>query len=348
MKKIFTLVFAIVAVLNTNAQQIFIENFETATVGGNLEGYNEWHVSPKPGEAHGSSPTIAAETLTYAGYASSGVGNVAVIDSLYGSVNSSTGQFGQRISTKLIQFGETDLQVVEGEKIYAAFMVKVSIDSKKGAYRDFFTFEGSATSSMTRGRVFARVSTDGELSFGISKNGTSFSDGVNQVSGLSLDDTHLLVVVYEAIADESNDVLTLYYNPDLTKSEAEQTQKFSALAADVQSDYSATAKLGINIRQRGIGAQIGGIRVAKTWADATGYGQASGVDKIKADNIIKVLDKTIYTEKPGNLKVYNAAGVEVLNQFTSGVLDTNLNTGMYIVRFADESGKNFTSKMLIK
>ncbi|MDR1584690.1 MAG: hypothetical protein LBS07_00745, partial [Prevotellaceae bacterium] len=92
MKKITFLSMMCVAVLALNAQ-VFTENFETATVGGNVEGYNGWYVCGKAGDALGVSPTIGAGALTYAGYASSNIGNVAVLDSINGFDSSS-----QRIS----------------------------------------------------------------------------------------------------------------------------------------------------------------------------------------------------------------------------------------------------------
>ena len=339
MKKTITLLALCATVIFANAQ-VFTENFESHAVGSNLEGTNGWYVCLKSGDNLGVSPTIAAGTLTYTGYASSGVGKVAVLDSINGSVSTS-----QRISTKIVQLNGEDLTAVVGEKIYVAFLAKISVDSKKGAARDFVNIEGSATSSMTRGRVFAKVTNEGELSFGISKNGTTFTEA-NQADGLSVNDTHLLVMVYETIEGESNDKLTLYYNPDLTKTEAEQTNKVAA--NDTQTDYAGTAKLGVNLRQRGIGAQIGGIRVAKSWAGAVGAGSASNPE-VKANfNNIRLAGKSIVTDCAGTLSVFNLTGTEILSQPTNGNFETNLTNGMYIVRFVNAQGIKSTAKIVVK
>lgn len=338
MKKIFTLLFACVALFGLNAQ-VFTEDFGAATVGGNLEGYNYWYVSKKSGDDKGASPKIASGALTYTGYALSGVGKVAVLDSINGDVSAT-----QRISTHIVDLGNADtLHAVVGEKIYVSFLVKVSIDSKKGAYRDFFTFEGSKTSSMTRGRVFANVSSSGDLKFGVTKNSTSFDAAKNVSSDLSVNDTHLLVLVYEPVEGDSNDGLTLYFNPDLSKPEAEQVNKVASF--DSQTDYTSTANLGINIRQRGIGAQIGGIRVAKSWNAAL---LQTGLSKVTMnDSQIKAIGKTIYTGNSGLIRVFNTVGAELINQRTQGSLDTQLSKGFYVVRFADETGNVSSNKIFI-
>lgn len=256
-------------ILGANAQ-VFIENFENATVGSDLEGYNEWYVSKKTGDNYGESPKIAAGALSYLNYPSSGIGNLAVLNPVIGDDNTT-----QRISTKLVTLGEEPLSVVPGEKLYVAFLAKFSIDSKK-ALRDFFTLEGSSTSSMTRGRLFVRTSGDGLINFGISKNTGTASQIVESGEKLDINATYLLVLVYEGVEGDNNDKVRVYINPDLSKSEAEQTSLLEA--TDSASDYSAEAKLGINLRQRAVGVSIGGIRVAKSWDSALVEGPNSIID----------------------------------------------------------------------
>ena len=336
MKKIFTILMVSLAVFSLNAQ-VFTEYFEGATLSSPLEGYNGWIVSPKASEANGTSPIINFGLLTYPGYAGSEIGNVVVIASIVGDVSAT-----QRISTKKIQLGENDLTNVVGEKIYAAFLVNVSINSKKGAVRDFFNFEGSETSSMTRGRVFAKIYANGDVTFGITKNNTT----VTESSVFYTDATYLLVMVYEGVEGESNDILTLYINPDLSKAEAEQTNQL--VAADAQTDYSASAKLGINIRQRGIGAQIGGIRVGKSWDAVTKGTTTSVLNKPDSDRPMYSFQKTIITNETGWVKVYNLAGAEVLSSFSNGFLETTLDKGLYLVKFTSQRGNGSVAKLVIQ
>lgn len=343
MKKLFLLILALVAITTSNAQ-VFVENFETAPINGNLEGYNDWHVSPKSSDANGVSPKVAEGALFYTGYAGSNIGNVAVLDSVIGNTSAT-----QRISTKIVKFGADTLKAVVGEKIYTAFLVNISNQSFR-SYRDFFTYEGSKTSSMTRGRIFAKVSTDGtELFLAVTKNSSTATDYVEStsISGLTLSTNlnYLLVFVYETKEGDSNDKITLYINPDLSKSEAEQTNKLET--KDTQTDYSASSGLGINLRQRGIGAQIGGIRVGTSW-DSVLNG-VTGVNNPNTDNgSISVYGKTIQTTSIGNIQIFNLAGAEILTAKTTGKLETSLNKGLYIVRFTNATGNISTVKVSIQ
>ena len=345
MKKLFLLLMLCISIMAVNAQSVFVENFATAPINGNVEGYNDWHVSPKSSDANGVSPKVAEGALFYTGYAGSNIGNVAVLDSAIGVTSSN-----QRISTKIVKFGDDTLKAVVGEKIYAAFLVNISNQSYR-SYRDFFTYEGSKTSSMTRGRIFAKVSTDGtELFLAVSKNSSSSAEYVEStsISGLTLSTNlnYLLVLVYETNEGDSNDKITLYINPDLSKSEAEQTNKLEA--KDTQTDYSASSGLGINLRQRGIGAQVGGIRVGKSWNSVL-LGIGVGLSQVNKDNNgISFFGKTIVTDEPGSLKVFNLAGAEMMNAKTTGKLETSLQNGLYLVRFVSETGKTSSAKIKLQ
>ncbi|HET9571865.1 MAG TPA: hypothetical protein VFP20_10705 [Bacteroidales bacterium] len=336
MKKHLLLAMCLVT-LTVNAQ-VFVENFATAPIGGNVEGYNAWYLCAKAADALGVSPKIAEGALFYNGYVSSNIGNVAVLDSAVG-VTSAT----QRISTKTVKFGSDTLRMLTGDKIYTAFLVNVSSHSYR-SYRDFFTYEGSATSSMTRGRVFAKNNAAGDaFTLALSKNSSQSGVYVEYATPLATGINHLLVFCYEVVDGTDNDKLSLYINPDLTKSEAEQTEVINA--TDVASDYSATAAIGINLRQRGIGAQIGGIRVAKSWSNAL----TSGLSQALEDRMeIKVVGKTVHTNSAGILTVYNLIGSEMLSSKTQGVLKTALNSGIYLVRFRGVDGKTAFGKIAIQ
>ncbi|MCB8993987.1 MAG: Ig-like domain-containing protein [Bacteroidales bacterium] len=258
MKRLFLLSLMFVTAVTLNAQ-VFTEYFQDATTGGDVEGYNDWYVSFKSSEANGVSPIVDEETLFYDGYAGSDIGKSALLDSLVGQTSAT-----QRISTKVVTFGSDTLMPMDGSKMYAAFIVSI-LPYSWNSYRDFFTWEASSGSSFTRGRIFAKVLNDNmDLQLGVSKNSSSeITESEVMVGGVET--YHLLVLVYEAIAgDASNDVITLYIDPDPTKAEADQTVKL--VSTDVQSDYtSGSSKIKINLRQRGIGAKIGGIRVGTSW-----------------------------------------------------------------------------------
>ena len=84
MKKVILLLVICMTVFTVHAQ-VFIENFETAAVNGNLEAYNNWYVSPKSGDNLGVSPKIDEFPLFYSDYPGSNTGHVAVLDSAVGA-----------------------------------------------------------------------------------------------------------------------------------------------------------------------------------------------------------------------------------------------------------------------
>lgn len=338
MKKLFFLLIVCLTALTASAQ-IFVENFATATLGSNLEGYNNWKVSPKSTDNLGVSPKIGAGSLTYTGYISSGIGNVAILDSINGSSSAT-----QRMSTHYATYGTDTMKIaVAGEKLYVAFLVKFSLNSKLNTVRDFFTFETSKTSSNNRGRLFAKIKSNGKFVLAVSKNSTT-ATLLAESDSLNVSDTHLIVMVYESVDGVDNDKVYVYYNPDLTKGENLQTKKISNVSTEVATDYSPTVGIGFNLRQRGIGAQIGNIRAAKNWTDV--LLTATGNKSIEANRIlISTIGKSIVTNEVGVLKIFNLSGSEILSAQTNGKLETTLNKGMYLVRFVSIDGKVSTGKI---
>lgn len=339
MKKQLLLLVLCVVVTTLNAQ-VFVENFATATNGGNVEGYNNWYVSKKSADALGVSPKIADEKMFYTKYAGSDIGKVAVLDTLVGKASDT-----QRISTRMVVIGNDTLVSKDGQKMYAAFLVSI-LPNSYTSYRDFFTWEGSTTSSFTRGRVFAkRIAGTNDIQFAVTKNSSSTGVFVESpvITG-GIGTYNLLVLEYDAIAGDNNDVISLYINPDLTKTQAQQTKLSST---DTQSDYKVE-KIKINLRQRGIGAYIGGIRVGTSW-DLVLKGGASLVnDLAKVDTGIYSSGKTIFTRGSGEVEVFDITGKKIISQVSNGRLETSLKNGLYIVRFENESGEVISGKVIIK
>ncbi len=346
MKRKILLLTTLVLVINAGAQ-VFIENFEGATVNGNVEGYNDWYVCPKASDAYGVSPKIDEYPLFYNDYPSSNVGKVALLDSVVGATSAT-----QRISTKRIVYATGDtLKTGTSGAMYASFLVNISAQSYR-SFRDFFTWEGSETSSFTRGRVFAKNNEDGsEVTFALTKNSSSATDfdaANTGLLGLALTTgvNHLLVLKYEIVEGSSNDILSLYVNPDPTKTESVQTNKLTA--NDTQTDYSANTAMKINLRQRGIGAQIGGIRVGRSW-DAVVMGAGTGLSTTN-DNPHRIFaaGKDVVTNASGFLSIYSLSGSEVAKAEVEDKFMTDLNTGLYLVRFTDKNGVVSSAKLQIK
>lgn len=340
---LFTLLLSTVTVFS----QTFVENFENATVNGNLEGYNGWYVSPKAGDNLGASPKIDEMPLFYTNYPGSNVGKVALLDSVIGATSAN-----QRISTRRIIFAGNDtLKVPAAGAFYAAFIVNIKPQSFR-SYRDFFTWEGSETSSFTRGRYFAKNNTEGsEVTFAVTKNSTSAADFKNTFDdlGLTLQTgvNYLLVAKYEIVSGSNNDIVSLFVNPDPLKTEA-QNAAVKISAVDTQTDYSTGTAMKINLRQRGIGAEIGGIRVSRTWGEAV-MGQTTGLISSKANihNIYSV-NKDIVTGQSGVIKVFTMSGALLVDEYCAGRYSSNLSNGLYLVDFTDNNGVVSKAKVFVK
>jgi hypothetical protein len=100
--------------------------------------------------------------------------------------------------------------------------------------------------------------------------------------------------------------------------------------------------IGINLRQRGIAAQIGGIRVGTAWSNVL----VTGLSTARlTDGSVSSFGKTIKTDGSGQLALYNLLGKEVLSARTNGQLETSLNNGLYIARFTGDDGNTTTGKV---
>ena len=104
----------------------------------------------------------------------------------------------------------------------------------------------------------------------------------------------------------------------------------------------------INLRQRGIGAQVGGIRVGRSW-DAVVMGTGTGLS-ITNDNPHRIFaaGKDIVTNASGLLSVYSLSGNEIVKAQVEGKYAAKLNAGLYLVRFTDNNGVVSSTKLQIK
>lgn len=253
MKHFFTvLVCMALTAMSAHAELWLDENFNYPD--GNLEQadnsklvLHQWMQSLKPADANGTSPQVANRNLTYPGYISSGKGKVAVLDAAVGDESST-----QRISVYYLDtIGKRDTI-----SMYAAFLFK-PLSAKNTSGRDFAIWEGSVGSSMCRGRIFLAKNGDA-VKIGVSKN----SSTINAWSGdIALGSTNLIVMKYEVVEGASNDVVKVFVNPGLKSTEDENTP---LVTTDNATDMLVK---GFGLRQRGNGAEIGGLRIGTTWED---------------------------------------------------------------------------------
>lgn len=280
MKHFFTvLVCMALTAMSAHAELWLEENFNYPD--GNLEQadnsklvLHQWMQSLKPADANGTSPQVANRNLTYPGYISSGKGKVAVLDAAVGDESST-----QRISVYYLDtIGKRDTI-----SMYAAFLFK-PLSAKNTSGRDFAIWEGSVGSSMCRGRIFLAKNGDA-VKIGVSKN----SSTINAWSGdIDLGSTNLIVMKYEVVEGASNDVVKVFVNPGLKSKEDENTP---LVTTDNATDMLVK---GFGLRQRGNGAEIGGLRIGTTWEDVVKSDGSDIPDKPETDPDIYAVEDFEY------------------------------------------------------
>lgn len=339
-EQIFTLLAMLCITVMMQAQLQFIEYFNDYSDGDYLQtttsiSDTEWYLCLKAdyqGGTESSGPTISSTPLTYTGYIASEEGKSVVL--------SSADADDDRITTRRV-YNEAI-----SDKLYAAFLVNV--ESAKTSLNDFFTWEASTSSNFARGRVYVSA-TEGDVSFGISKN----SSTVNSLSGYALNTTYLLVLEYEKVGTEDDgddDIVRLYVNPDMNLTSTENT---SIANSDTNTDYdSGNDKIAINLRQNKVGVTISGIRVSTNWE-----GLWSGTTGILDSPAYEELSLLVYDNyitnnetQAGQLTMYNLAGNTCLNQTieASETITVDLPKGVYVVKFRANDGSIKTTKALIR
>lgn len=275
-----------VAALTLNAQ-VYSEYFDGIKVDGDElvagdeieDDYNGWYVNGKSTNQDiagndMASPVVSSEdVLFYGDYIGSEIGQPVAIDSAvgYGADN--------RSSNWAVAGGGDTLRIPDSGAVYTAFLFKPLAQSKD-SYRDFFGYEFTITTNTSRGRVFMKI-VDGDVQFGVSKNASGISSGLDTAATITngVDQTYLMVLKYEiGDADVSyDDTVRLYINPNPLLSEAEQTGTLLTNKDSTTSDRSEGTIVRLNIRQRGHNGLFGGIRVGTDWEDVLQGASVKGV-----------------------------------------------------------------------
>jgi hypothetical protein len=165
--------------------ELFTEYFEYPI--GSLLTENGWTAHSGAGT---NSPAVVGQTLSYDGYAGSGLGNVTGL---------TTGEDVHR-NTGTYTSGN----------VYASALVNLSAVTTAGDY--FLHFGPETIGSTFRGRVFARGDGAGNVAFGISKAGGIAAADVTGFN-YALNQNILLVLEYQFVDGADNDIVNLYVNP---------------------------------------------------------------------------------------------------------------------------------------
>ena len=289
-------------------------------------------------------PTVYSRTtetpaLTYpfsgTGYVNSGTGKV--LKCLYTGVSGAS-----YASYKPFNNGNSLTSGV----VYLSFLYKVQ--AKGGSYAQIIgmTSSGSSTAGVHLWYEYVSTST---FKLGISRYTTTTSTAGNVITyGTTLDATatYFIVVKY----DIDNKIASFFVNPTIgtsTESGVSATDDGTNLVSTSLTSLShliirATASSNSNF-------YIGGIRVSTSWADAVASnGIATNTSAIQISNPIKVVDKEIISHVTGTIQIYNLQGKLLIEKKNINHFTTNLNCGLYVVRFVNNECKNIIQKIIIQ
>jgi hypothetical protein len=262
------------------AQVLFSYDFSADTVGRKLDGFRGWSNSTSTNYSGGgdcagvscSRMTSMTAAMTYSGYATTtkALSFTAQTDA--------PGHFLSNDET-LPNAAINSLTFNDGEKVYAAFLLKLTDAVLTTTAGQLVRFAGSGTNFYTTGmRLYAQKS-GSKFRFGIERTGTvSYSN-----YDYDFNTTYLIVMKYDYVAGgTTNDIASLYVNPVITSAEPATSLISASSGTDV-----ALARIMFYGNQANMPTGIvSGIKVAKTWADLAGAAQpAQGVRYNQTDTI---------------------------------------------------------------
>jgi hypothetical protein len=268
------------------AQVLFSYDFSADTAGRKLDGFRGWSNStstnyPGGGDCAGvlcSRMTSVTAAMTYPGYATTtkALSFTAQTDA--------PGHFLTSDET-LPNANINSLTFNDGEKVYAAFLLKLTDAIITTTAGQLVRFAGSGSNFYTTGmRLYAQKS-GSKFRFGIERTGTvSYSN-----YDYDFNTTYLIVMKYDYVAGgTTNDVASLYVNPVITNAEPAN----SLISASSGTDVALARIMFYGNQPNTPTGIVSGIKVAKTWADLAGAAQpAQGVRYNQTDTITYNLNR---------------------------------------------------------
>lgn len=191
----------------SNAQTLLNDNFDYPI--GNLYGNNDWW-------KYGSNPNapiqVIDQNLTHPGYQDEAVGKAVEL------TNEASGEDLQK------KFMEGDEKILDGAIYVSALMqVKTTGTADKGPGYFLCLTSGTATGSITdgkagseTGRLFVQPASEGKFNFGVSRSGANATFTEEEYT---LGETYLVIIKYEFVEGNTNDIVSLFVNPAETTSE---------------------------------------------------------------------------------------------------------------------------------
>lgn len=268
MKRIFTIILSSVLVSVAHAQLLRNDFMEGIAIGSPIEKSeytvennkqiqrNQWNRGFRASDLKGSSP-VATAALSYAGYPESGRTCAIKLEQP---------EAGSRLTCYSLFAGKNS-QNSTGS-LYLAFLINVGkVTANNGV--GVIMLDGSHSANFQKTTLYVKkLKAKNTFTFGIGQSDSSDFTKSNPVFSdetFHTGTTYLLVLKHDCDTDR----FSLTVNPALTPEEPEPL-----LAGTHQGSSSSLSEKGlraITVRQRtNYTAQIGGLRLAKTWKEAIG------------------------------------------------------------------------------
>lgn len=260
-----------------------------------------WSRSGKTADQGGDNPAIQASTLSYGDYVDNLKGMEIVLANLP-IVGESTNQLRSSI------FGLKSNYDYSGAPYYMAALVQINEATGKG---DILAFDGNYTANAQRCRLYVNKENEG-YKLGLGWNG----DPEKWTEELAFGSTQLVVIKIVPCGNasgEQTETGAMWINPDLSKSEAENTV-FAEVSYTNSSSLFKSVR-GITIRQRSkIGGKIAGLRFSNNWADvakAAEGGETTAMDQVSVDSKARkvMVNGQMFIERNGEF--FNMTGAKV-------------------------------------
>jgi hypothetical protein len=298
---------------------------------GDLNGQSSWITAGS--YVGGTGYTINASNLSYS-------------DGSYSSILSGTGKsLLHNVGTSAVDYkGYKPFyggNAISSGALYLSFLLKVNANISSTNQEVF----GLADVLNAGPKVLIGKTTTGFFKIGTVRASSSSADYKYAVlpTSLTVGNTYLIVLKY----DFSTLVSSVYINPALGGTEAAATVEI----VDNASTTTRTKLSNLWLRAQGTvvtNSSIGGARVTTSWAEAVEKNLATPIVNSKLDLSIKTDLKAIVTNESGHIQLYNLQGQQVLDAETEGRLNTNLQSGFYLIKFTNKLGKQVNQKIVIR
>ena len=230
---------------------------------------------------------------------------------------------------------------ISSGNVYLSFLYKAGLSQSQSQSEVF----GLATGTSAGAKLWAgkgALSTS-NYRFGTTRGSTTSTDikwGSTEFSDVS---TVIFVVLKY---DFGSSTASVFLNPTIGSASEPTAETTDNTTATVRSSLN---NLWFRLTASNVAKyNISGVRVSTSLADAVAAKSAVTEIELPAKNQIIVRGKSILLPENGNASIFNIQGKELIYKSNTNELNTNLVSGLYIIRFVNNKGQTINQKFVIQ